>query len=483
MHDPGQPPGAAAFSHRSLGGEKSGRVAKLAPDLLRLTFEMSTRAWTVAGWTARALVVALFALADTSCGRKPAVEERGPAESPPPNVPPPQLETWKSMALRVEEDRGEPMGNRVRVAVPEELRHYANRHRFLAIQVAESKEQALPTPYDYGELVELIRQGGLVEMKPFGDDYVLYGVGAAATTAPFTHYDPERRVDVPLLSGYDAFEDEYNRLAASVEPIASQVELWKGERLRVPAAQKRRRATLLKRIRGGEAQIADAHKEMDRLAFYYQDYDRRRLLVGKYRALADLAARFEGKRYDIDVPEDRRAFKGRLLSYIRPEARDLILQIARDYRERFDRPLGITSLVRTEEYQDRLGEAGNPNATTISTPPHTTGLAFDLLYKFMTAVEQEAVMADIARLEDEGRVEALRENRNHIHVFVFADGQRPHESLIQASLREVDKELPVVKAAPRKAKPVARARRPARATSAKSAARRTAVRSKPAAPR
>jgi hypothetical protein len=86
----------------------------------------------------------------------------------------------------------------------------------------------------------------------------------------------------------------------------------------------------------------------------------------------------------------------------------------------------------------------------------------------MTAAEQEAVMADIARLEDEGRVEALRENRNHIHVFVFADGQRPQESLIQASLRQVDAELPVVKAAPRKAKPVVR---------------KTAVRSKRAAPR
>jgi hypothetical protein len=444
---------------------------------------MRKRAWTIGGWTARALVVCLGALGGASCERKPVVEERAPAESPPPNVPPPQLETWKSEALRVEEDRGEPMGGRARVAVPEELRHYANRHRFLAIQVAESREQDLPTPYDYGELVELIRQGGLVEMKPFGDDYVLYGVGAAATNAPFTHYDAERRVDVPLLSGYDTFEDEYNRLAASIEPIASQVELWKGERLRVPSAQKRRRAVLLKRIRGGEKQIADTHKEMDRLAFYYQDYDRRRVLVGKYRALADLAAGIDGRSYDIDAPEDRRAFKGRLLSYIRPEARDLILQVAHDYRERFGRPLAITSLVRTEEYQDRLGE-GNPNATTISTPPHTTGLAFDLLYKFMTAAEQDAVMADIARLEDEGRVEALRENRNHIHVFVFADGQRPHESLIQASLRQVDQELPAVKAAPRKAKPAARARRSTRApATAKSAPRKTAVRSKRAAPR
>ena len=441
---------------------------------------MFTRGWTTAGKAIRGLAVLLLALSVASCGRKQeTVEEQAPAESPPPNIPAQQVETWKSAALRVEEDRGEPMGGRAKVAVPDELRHYANRHRFLAIQVAESKEQDLPTPYDYGELVQLIRQGRLVEMKPFGDDYVLFGVGAAASTAPFTHYDPQRRVDVPLLSGYDAFEDEYNRLAASIEPIASQVELWKGERLRVPAPQKRRRAILLKRIQGGEKQIADAHKEMDQLAFYYQDYERRRLLVGAYHDLAGLAASFEGKRYNIDDPEDRRAFKGRLLSYIRPEAREVILQLAHDYKEKFDRPLAVTSLVRTEEYQDRLGE-DNPNATTISTPPHTTGLAFDVLYKFMTAAEQEALMAEVARLEDEGRVEALRENRNHIHIFVFADGQRPHESLIQASLREVDAELPAAKAAPRKARPAARARRSTRSASAvgKPAPRKAPVRSK-----
>jgi hypothetical protein len=355
------------------------------------------------------------------------------------------------------------VGLQAKVEVPPELRHYSNRHRFLAIQVAESKEQDLPTPHDWAELVQLIHDGGLVEMKPFGDDYVLYGVGATASDAPFTHYDAQRDADVPLLSGYDEFDDEYNRLAASIEPAAAQVELWKGERLRVPAAQKRRRAVLLKRIGAGEKQIADVRKEQDLLAWYYQDYDRRRLLVGKYRALADVAASLGDQRYDLADPRDRRALKARLLSFIRPEAREVILQIAHEYKQAFGRPLPVTSLVRTEEYQARLGRAGNPNATTISTAPHTTGLAFDILYKFMTTAEQEDLMGRIARLEDEGRVEALRENLNHIHVFAFADGQRPQESLIQASLRQVDAELPVARPAPRKAKakPAVRARRTA----------------------
>jgi hypothetical protein len=390
----------------------------------------------------------------------------------------PEVETWKSAALKVEEDRHEPMGLAAKVDVPAELRHYENRHRFLAIQVAESRERDLPIPHDYPELAQLIHDGGLVEMKPLGKDYILYGVGASATDAPFTHYDPQRDADVPLLSGYDAFEDEYNRLAASIDPIASQVELWKGERLRVPAAQKRRRAVLLSRIRAGESQIAATHAKQDFLASYYQDYDRRRMLVAQYRALSDLASGLGGRRYDLDNPQDRRMLKSRLLSFIRPEARDVILEIARDYKETFGRPLAVTSLVRTEEYQVRLGKAGNPNATTISTAPHTTGLAFDILYKFMSASEQDHLMSVIGRLEDQGRVEALRENLNHIHVFAFQDGQRPAENLIQASLRQVDAELPAARPAPRKAKakPAARSGRSSAVAPAalKTAARRKA---------
>jgi hypothetical protein len=267
-----------------------------------------------------------------SCERKRTTEEaQTPAESPPPNVSVPEVETWRSAALKVEEDRHEPMGLAAKVDVPSELRHYENRHRFLAIQVAESREQDLPLPHDYPELVQLIHDGGLVEMKPLGQDYILYGVGASATLAPFTHFDPKRDADVPLLSGYDEFEDEYNRLAALIEPISSQVELWKGERRRVPLAQKRRRAVLLSRIRAGEKQIAATRAKREFLAWYYQDYDRRRLLVFRYRALAELASNLNGRRYDLDDPQDRRRLKARLLSFIRPEARDVILEIARDY--------------------------------------------------------------------------------------------------------------------------------------------------------
>jgi hypothetical protein len=46
-------------------------------------------------------------------------------------------------------------------------------------------------------------------------------------------------------------------------------------------------------------------------------------------------------------------------------------------------------------------------------------------YRYMTAEEQEFVMSEIARLERAGRVEALRELRDHYHVFVFDEGRPP----------------------------------------------------------
>jgi hypothetical protein len=52
----------------------------------------------------------------------------------------------------------------------------------------------------------------------------------------------------------------------------------------------------------------------------------------------------------------------------------------------------------------------------------------------MTAAEQQFLMDLVAQLEREGRVEALRENRFHIHVFAFADQKPPSERLIKESL-------------------------------------------------
>jgi hypothetical protein len=131
------------------------------------------------------------------------------------------------------------------------------------------------------------------------------------------------------------------------------------------------------------------------------------------------------------------------------------MDLAARYRAQFGRPLPITSLVRTEQYQRQLGET-NPNATRISVPPHTTGLAYDVYYHYMTGPEQDALMDMVAEDERAGRVESLRENRDHIHIFAFADGRRPPETLVAEALGVVRRPRAAAKASGATARAAAR---------------------------
>jgi len=168
----------------------------------------------------------------------------------------------------------------------------------------------------------------------------------------------------------------------------------------------------------------------------YGDAAKRAEIVSGYEALESVAKSFPDRDYDLSDGRARQELKVRMLSSLRPEAAKVLEEVAGSYREKFDRPLPITSLVRPDEYQHALSRV-NPNATLIETPPHSTGLAFDVNYRYMTAREQAFVMAHLARLKDEGRIEVLRENRDHYHVFAFVDGKRPDEELIRASLGKI----------------------------------------------
>jgi hypothetical protein len=194
-------------------------------------------------------------------------------------------------------------------------------------------------------------------------------------------------------------------------------------------------------------------------------------VVGEHRLLLDTARAFEGRSYDLGRSAERVRFKARLLSFLRPEARDVMLEVARGYREQFDRPLPVSSLVRTLGYQRRLTRT-NRSATHIDVPPHASGMAFDVYTGRMDAGEQQALMTTIAALERARRVEALREPNDHVHVFVLPDGRRPAESLIALSKQDM-----AGAPAPRVARPAAR--RPA---ASRPAARRPAAPARPSRP-
>jgi hypothetical protein len=359
-----------------------------------------------------------------------------PQVAAPPNVAEPEAPSWRAAAKKVEEERGEPTGRAARVAVPAELRHYGDTRRFLAIQVATALEQELPLPHDDAGLVEVIRSDGLVELPPLGEDYILYGVGANASEGPLVHVDPRTGAEVPLFPRYDLAEDAARAWQAEADTETAKAAEATAALRKTLRKQASRRRALTAEARQARARATALRTRAQKLLVQYKDEKTRRKLVGEWETLQDQAAAFPDRRYDLDNPKQRRAFRARLLSFLRPAARDMVLEIAKDYHDRYDRPLALTSLVRSLSYQRDLGES-NPNATKIDIPPHSTGLAFDVFYRYLTADEQAFVMGRFAALEREGRLEALRENRDHIHALAFPTGRRPPEALIADALGDV----------------------------------------------
>lgn len=335
-------------------------------------------------------------------------------------------------AQKVAENRGEPVGKQAEVDVPPQLRHYSDRRRFLAVQVAEWREHHLETPLDYADLAGLIRGGELVEVKPVSDSYVLYGVGGLATGEPFTSFDRAADKSIALFD-HTGLESEYARIAASGEGLKNEVATLRKELASLPKRERARRAELRAKIAGAEKALKEENKQKSLLDAHYGRPEEQSRLFDRFGKVAALADNFSGRAYDLTDEESRERMKVRMLRHLRPEALRVLEEVADSYQKEFDRPLPVSSLVRPVEYQHELSKV-NANATRIAAPPHSTGLAFDIFNGYMTAGEQQYVMDDLARLKDEGRIEVLRENRNHFHVFAFVNGTRPGEELIRKSL-------------------------------------------------
>jgi hypothetical protein len=288
---------------------------------------------------------------------------------------------------RIEEERSSAGG----VATPSELRHYPDTRRFLALQIADAQEAALEIPHDDAELIEMIRAGKFVRLAPMTDTYLLYEIGEDAKDDPLIHYEVERNKDVPLLPSVEAID--------------------------------RKKAEL-----DGQGTKGRAQKAV--LETYYGDAAGRDTLFREYQEVASFAAE---NGYSLADPQDRVRMHRDLLSYIRPEARGHRAQGGGRLPSPVRPAPPVTSVVRTERYQRRLGGCERGTATRVEIAPHTTGEAVRRLYRYMAPDEQNFVMDLVARLEDQQKVEALRENRGHIHIYAFAEGTRPPEARVDAA--------------------------------------------------
>jgi len=335
-------------------------------------------------------------------------------------------ERWQLAIEKVKADRA-GVGANVALDVPTELRHYEDRHWFLAAQVAEVKKHNLQTCQDFVDLASMIKRSEMVAVPAVTNDFVLLGVGAKTDDGQFTRYLDDQTI--PL---YDESQlrDEYARM----ETKSAKAPVEKGDsRSKAPA---KNQGKAQQKPNNSSEQSKSPTDKKTMLARYYESPEMRQRMFTDYESIRSLAQNFRGRSYDLQNPSDRQTLKMVMLSSLRPQALKTLQEVASDYRKQFDRPLPISSLVRPEQYQHTLRRY-NRAATTIETPPHSTGLAFDIDYRYMSVAEQNFVMADLARLKDAGRIEVLRERNANFHVFTFLDGVRPSDDLIAASREEV----------------------------------------------
>ena len=237
---------------------------------------------------------------------------------------------------------------------------------------------------------------------------------------------------------------------------------------KVDRAKKRE---LQKQITTHQQELKSADEDKALLDRFYGQPDSRQKLFREYESLQSLANNFGGHSYSLDDSSDRQAMKLNLLRSLRPEAFKVLEEIATDYHSAFDRPLPVSSLVRPEQYQHALNKV-NRNAVLIDTPPHSTGLAFDIDYRYMSSAEQSFLMSDLARMKNQGHIEAIRERNANYHVFVFIDGIRPSDELIKASLDEASTPIKEANHATQKPAKVLGKQRKAKSTSGKSKKRK-----------
>jgi len=344
--------------------------------------------------------------------------------------PSPPVDPWTAAAEKVKADRGEPEGRQAKVDIPSELRQYADTRRFLAIQVGEVAEHKIKTPKDFVDLGTMLEDGSLVPVPPVDEDYVLFGVGGSADSEAFTRFEKGKSVSIYNQAQLTA---EYDRLANTRKSAQDQLTSLQQQVKGLKRRERSRRAQLQKDIATANQTLKTAADRKALLDHYYNDPASRDALFADYQSLERQGTKLFNSPANLDDPTTRQRLKVQMLSSLRPEALRMLKEIATAYRQQFDRPLPVTSLVRPDEYQLELSRT-NANATRIDTPPHSTGLAFDILYRYMTAAEQTFLMTLLARLEDDGRIEVLRENRDHYHVFAFVDAARPGEQYIAAAL-------------------------------------------------
>lgn len=163
----------------------------------------------------------------------------------------------------------------------------------------------------------------------------------------------------------------------------------------------------------------------------------------KYQYLKQLADNFDGQKYDLNDPGDRKQMRIRLLRMYNKNSRKELETLTNAFYQRFKVPLRITSLTRSMDYQIELNK-GNANSFKVSgkgsLPPHTSGCAFDVSRKNLTKDEQNFLMQTLAELERGKKLDSLREGAANacFHSFIYPDGVEAPTSLVGSIYQSIE---------------------------------------------
>jgi hypothetical protein len=365
---------------------------------------------------------------------KTAPDANQPSFSDAANLRKDDPDLWARSMEKVKEDRAET--EKVALEIPPELRHYEDRHWFLATQVAEVKKLKLQPVQDFVDLAGMISRGEVVPVPAVTDTYILFGVGARVDGSMFTRYVANQNLELNDEAG---LRDAYARLDTAHANLQKEISALQTELAALKKGAATQSDDLQKEITARQQELKSNDEDKAELDRYYgppgDETDSQPKLLRDYESLQALAKSFRGRSFNLEDSSDRQALKIYLLSSLRPEGLKILEEVAKRYHDRFDRPLPISSLIRPEQYQRALRRV-NRYAVLIDTPPHSTGLAFDIDYRYMSGAEQNFLMMELAGMKDAGRIEVIRERGANYHVFAFVDGQRPSADLITASLEE-----------------------------------------------
>jgi hypothetical protein len=290
------------------------------------------------------------------------------------------------------------------------------------------------------DLAAMIERGEVVSLPAVTDTYILFGVGARVDGGVFTRYVANQNIELNDEAG---LRDAYARLESAHAKLEKDISALQTQLAALKKGDSTKQDELQKKITARQQELKSNDEDKAQLDRYYgqsygQSYgsaESQPKLLRDYESLQALAKNFGGRSFNVDDSSDRQALKVYLLSSLRPEGLKILEEVARRYHDKFDRPLPVSSLIRPEQYQRALRKV-NRYAVLIDTPPHSTGLAFDIDYRYMSGAEQNFLMTELARMKDEGRIEVIRERGANYHVFAFIDGQRPSDDLITASLED-----------------------------------------------